>query len=108
MIDLNLPIRLRRNRKSEAVRNMVRETHLTPHDLVAPLFVIDGEKMRAPIESMPGVERVSIDLAVKEAKELHERGIQSVALFPVIDARLKCTEAKEAWNEDGLLARAIR
>lgn len=105
---LNLPIRLRRNRKSEAIRNMVRETHLSPHDLVAPLFLIDGEKKKVPIESMPGVERLSIDLAVKEAKELHERGIQSIALFPVIEPGLKSGEAKEAWNEEGLLARAIR
>src|SRR5580704_5389534 len=90
---LNLPIRLRRNRKSEAIRKMVQETHLTPNDLVAPLFIIEGEKKRQPIESMPGVERLSIDLALKEAKELHERGIQSIALFPVIDPSLKSSEA---------------
>lgn len=105
---LNLPIRLRRNRKSEAIRKMVQETHLTPHDLVAPLFIIDGDKKRVPIESMPGVERLSIDLAIKEAKELHERGIQSIALFPIIDPRLKSDDGKEAWNPDGLLAHAIR
>jgi porphobilinogen synthase len=107
-MNLNLPIRLRRNRKSEAIRNMVRETHLSAHDLVAPLFVIDGERKRVAIESMPGVERFSIDQAVAEAKELHARGVQSVALFPVIDARLKTESAEEAWNPDGLLARAIR
>jgi porphobilinogen synthase len=105
---LSLPIRLRRNRKSEAIRKMVQETHLTPHDLVAPLFVIEGEKKRVPIESLPGVERLSIDLAVKEAKELHERGVQAVALFPVIDLSLKSPEGQEAWNPDGLLARTIR
>lgn len=105
---LNLPIRLRRNRKTEAVRKMVQETHLTPRDLVAPLFIIDGENKRAAIESMPGVERLSIDLALKEAKELHDRGVQSVALFPVIDPRLKTADAQEAWNSDGLLATAIR
>jgi porphobilinogen synthase len=105
---LHLPIRLRRNRKSEAIRKMVQETHLTPHDLVAPLFIIEGEKKRVPIESMPGVERLSIDLAVKEAKELYERGVQSVALFPVIDPRLKSGDGQEAWNSDGLLARTIR
>lgn len=105
---LNLPIRLRRNRKSEAIRKLVQETHLTPHDLVHPLFLIEGEKKRIPIESMPGVERLSLDLAIKEAKELHERGIQSIALFPVIDSSLKTPEAMEAWNGDGLLSRAIR
>lgn len=105
---LNLPIRLRRNRKSEAIRNMVRETHLTPYDLVAPLFVIEGEKNRVEIESMPGIERLSIDLAVKEAKELYKQGVQSVVLFPVIDPSLKTPEAQEAWNPEGLLSRAIR
>jgi len=104
---LHLPVRLRRNRRSEAIRKMVQETHLIPQDLVAPLFVIEGEKKRIPIESMPEVERLSIDLAVKEAKELHEKGIQAVALFPVIDSRSKSDDAKEAWNPDGLLARAI-
>lgn len=105
---LNIPIRLRRNRKSEAIRRMVQETHLTPQDLVQPLFLVDGEKKRVPIESMPGVERLSIDLAVKEAKELHERGIQSIALFPVLDPSLKTPDAIEAWNSEGLLAKAIR
>lgn len=104
---LNLPIRLRRNRKSEAVRKMVQETHLSAHDLVAPLFVIEGEKKREPISSMPGIERLSIDLAIQEAKELHEKGVQSVALFPVIDPSKKSPEATEAWNPDGLISRAI-
>lgn len=105
---LNLPIRLRRNRKSEAIRKMVQETHLTPHDLVAPIFIIAGEKQKEPIPSMPGVERLSIDLALKEAKELHSRGVQAIALFPVIDPSLKNPDATEAWNPDGLLSRAIR
>jgi porphobilinogen synthase len=87
---------------------MVQETRLTPHDFVAPIFVIEGEKKRSLIDSMPGVERLSIDLAVKEAKELYERGVQSVALFPVIDPSLKTAEAQEAWNPDGLLANTIR
>lgn len=107
-IALNIPIRLRRNRKMESVRKMVQETRLHPTDFVAPIFVIDGEKKRVPIESLPGVERLSIDLAVKEAKELYAAGVQSVILFPVIDPALKTPEAQEAWNEDGLLARAIR
>jgi len=105
---LNLPIRLRRNRKSEAIRKMVQETHLTPHDLVCPLFLVEGEKKHIPIASMPGIERLSVDLAVREAKELHDRGVQSIVLFPVLDPQLKSAEATEAWNENGLLARAIR
>lgn len=111
MIDqtiLNIPIRLRRNRKSQAIRNMVRETHLTPHDLVAPIFLIEGEKKRTPIDSMPGIERLSIDLALKEAKELYKQGVQSIALFPVIDPARKTADASEAWNPDSLMARAIR
>ncbi len=106
-VPFNFPIRLRRNRKSEAVRKMVQETHLLPSDLVAPIFIVEDEKKRVPIESMPGVERLSIDLAIKEARELHSHGIQSIALFPVIDAALKTADAKEAWNPDGLLAKAI-
>ena len=105
---LNLPIRLRRNRRSPAIRNMICETHLTPHDLVAPLFVIDGEKTKVPILSMPGVERLSIDLLIKEVKELSKMGVQSIALFPVIDPSLKTVDGKEAWNIDGLMGRAIR
>lgn len=104
---LNLPIRLRRNRKSEAIRNMVQETHLNLSDLIAPIFVIEGKKAGVPILSMPGIERLSVDLAVKEAEELYDRGIRSIALFPVIDPYLKTPGAEEAWNPDGLLARAI-
>lgn len=87
---------------------MVQETHLTPHDFVAPLFIIEGENRRVPIASMPGIARLSVDLAVKEVKLLHARGIQSVVLFPVIDPKLKNDEANEAWNQNGLLSRAIR
>jgi porphobilinogen synthase len=108
MTILNLPIRLRRNRQSEAIRRLVQETHLTPHDLVVPLFVIEGEKKRVPIDSMPGIERLSIDLAIKEARELQAQGVQSIALFPVIDPALKNPTGSEASNPDGLLPRAIR
>lgn len=105
---LNLPIRLRRNRQSEAIRHMVRETHLSPHDLIAPIFLVEGEKTSIPIESMPGVARLSVDMAIQEVQELHAQGVQSVALFPVIDRSLKTETAEEAWNPNGLLARAIR
>ena len=107
-LSLKLPIRLRRNRKSDAIRKMVRETHLTAHDLVAPFFVVDGEKIRIPIPSLPGVERLSIDLAIQKAKQLHERGVLSVILFPLVDPKLKNLEATEAWNPHGLMARAIQ
>src|SRR3990167_308495 len=103
-----LPIRLRRNRKSEGVRKLVQETRLHPNHLVAPLFVIEGKRRRVPIQSMPGVERLSIDLAIREAMELHQKGVQAVALFPIIDPSLKSVGAEEAWNPDGILARAVR
>lgn len=104
----SFPIRMRRNRKSEAVRKMIQETVLTASDLVAPFFVVDGEDCRVPIPSMPGVERLSTDLLLKEAEELYARGVPAVALFPVIDPELKSEYAEEAWNPDGLLARAVR
>lgn len=87
---------------------MVRETELSPADLIVPIFVIDGEKKREMISSMPGVERLSIDLMIRESIALHERGIESIALFPVLDRSLRTSEAEEAWNPDGLLAKAIR
>lgn len=103
-----LPIRLRRNRKSEAIRKIVQETTLCPADLTAPFFIIDGVNQKVPIDRMPGLDRLSIDLLIKEACHLHERGVQSICLFPVIDSSLKNFNAEEAWNPNGLLARAIR
>src|SRR3990167_2967349 len=103
----SLPIRLRRNRKSEAIRKMVQETHLHPSNLIAPLFITDGENARSSISSLPGIERLSIDLAADEARYLYNRGIQSIALFPVIDPSLRSSGAQEAWNPDGILPQAI-
>lgn len=105
---LNLPIRLRRNRQSEAIRSLVRETELRPSDLIAPIFLIEGMNLKTPIASMPGIERLSIDWAVKQSAQLHERGIQAVALFPHIDRTLRTASGEEAWNSNGLTARAIR
>jgi porphobilinogen synthase len=96
---LDIPIRLRRNRKSEAVRSLIQETRLTAQDLVA---------QKQPIASMPHVYRWSIDLALQEAIKLHQLGIQAIALFPQIDPSLRSINAEEAWNEEGLLAQAIR
>jgi len=107
-MSLVLPIRLRRNRKSVAIRKMVQETILLASDLVVPLFVIEGENKRVTIPSMPGVERLSIDLLILEAFWLYQKGIRGIALFPVIESDLKTEFAEEAWNPTGLLARAIR
>jgi porphobilinogen synthase len=100
--------RPRRNRKNEVIRSMVRESHLLPAHLIAPLFVVEGSGHRIEIKSMPGHFRLSIDELVKEAKELFDLGIHTVALFPAIDEKLKTSDAREAYNPEGLNARAIR
>jgi len=102
---LNRP---RRNRINEVIRSMVRETNLLPSNLIAPLFVIDGKEQLIPIKSMPGHARLSIDNLVKEAKELHSLGVKCIALFPAIADNLKTPDAREAFNPDGLNARAIK
>lgn len=100
--------RPRRNRQNEVIRSMVRENYLSPDHLIAPLFVIEGKNQIVPIKSMPGHARLSIDELVKEAKELYSLGVKCVALFPAIDDKLKTPDAREAFNKDGLNARAIR
>lgn len=102
---LNRP---RRNRQNEVIRSMVRESYLSPDHFIAPLFVIEGKNQIIPIKSMPGHSRLSIDELVKEAKELYSLGVKCVALFPAIDDKLKTPDAREAYNRDGLNARAIR
>ncbi|MCK6458730.1 MAG: porphobilinogen synthase [Planctomycetes bacterium] len=101
-----LPIRPRRNRKSEAVRTLVRETALRPGDLICPLFVTEGAK--APVPSMPGVFRLPRADVVREAKEIRKLGIPAVALFPALPAGLKDPLAKESVNPKGLLQRTVR
>lgn len=100
--------RPRRNRQNEVIRSMVRETYLSPDYLIAPLFVVDGKNQIEPIKSMPGQARLSIDELVKEVKELYSLGVRCVALFPAIEDKLKTPDAREAYNRDGLNARAIR
>ncbi|MFL5786255.1 MAG: porphobilinogen synthase [Bacteriovoracaceae bacterium] len=100
--------RPRRNRRNEVIRSMVRESHLLPAHLIAPLFVIEGKGQRVEIKSMPGHFRFSIDELVKECQELFSLGVHTVALFPAIDEKLKTPDAREAYNPDGLNARAIR
>ena len=97
--------RPRRNRRNEVIRSMVRESHLLPAHLIAPLFVIEGTGERVAIKSMPGQFRFSIDELVKEAKELFSLGIHTIAIFPAIDEKLKTPDAREAYNPQGLNAR---
>lgn len=104
---MNLPIRPRRNRKSAAIRDLVRETEVTPGHLIYPLFLQEG-KENTPIESMPGCVRWSLDGLVKEAGEAHALGVPAVVLFPRIPDKLKTSDAKECFNPKGLIPRAIQ
>lgn len=101
-------VRMRRMRHDEFSRRLMRETTLSSNDLIYPMFVLDGEKRRESIPSMPGVERVSIDELLKEAAELIELGIPAIALFPVTPAEAKSEDAREAYNPGGLAQRAVR
>ena len=98
--------RMRRLRASAFSRALVRETTLTPADLIFPVFVLEGSGQREAIASMPGIERLSIDLLVQQARELQQLGIPAVALFPVVGAQRKSLLAEEAFNADGLVQRA--
>ena len=100
--------RPRRNRKSEAVRSLVRETHLRRDNLIWPLFVVDGSSQKIPIDSMPDCFRYSPDVLVTEAKEAFKRGIPAVALFPALPDSLKDRLGTESTNPDGLLQRTVR
>jgi len=100
--------RLRRTRQSEWSRRLVREHLLTTADLIWPLFVVDGENQRVPITSMPGVERLSIDLIVAAAEEAASLSIPAIALFPYTDMSLRDDQASEAINPDNLICRTIR
>jgi len=104
---LDLIKRPRRNRKSPAIRSLLQETHLHPSNFVAPLFIIEGHNTRQPILSMPGVERLSIDLLIKEAIHLHRLGVPAIDLFPVISPDKKDAFALEALDSGNLLYRAI-
>jgi len=106
MIDLT--IRPRRNRRNNSIRRMVRETLLSPADLIWPLFVIDGDHEEQPIAAMPDCFRWSRDRIVTEAKEAYARGIPAVALFPVLDETLKDSMARASTDPDGLLQKTVR
>ncbi len=100
--------RPRRTRRADFVRRLVRETRLSVDDLIYPVFVLDGANRRETIASMPGIERLSIDLLVAAAAEYVELGIPALALFPVIDPALKSLDAAEAHNPEGLVQRTVR
>jgi porphobilinogen synthase len=101
-------IRMRRLRRHDWTRRLVAENTLSPADFIWPVFVIDGENKREPIASMPGVERLSVDLVVKAAREAASLGIPVIALFPQTPSSLKTEDGREALNKDNLVCRAVR
>ena len=105
---LDLATRLRRNRKAEWARRLVSENVLTTNDLIWPLFLVDGEKRRVPVASMPGVERLSVDQAVYEVERAVKLQIPAIAFFPYTDPALKDEQGSEAFNEQNLVCRACR
>lgn len=100
--------RMRRMRADDFSRRMMRENTLTVNDLIYPIFVLEGKNQREVVASMPGVERLSIDLLVQEAKQLVQLGIPAIAIFPVTPASAKSEFAEQAYNPDGLAQRAVK
>jgi len=105
MTMLNRP---RRMRESSFSRTLMRENNISVSNLIYSMFVIEGTGIRQDIESMPGIQRLSIDELIKDATECHQLGIPAIAIFPYIDKKLKTDDASEAFNDDGLVQRAIK
>ena len=105
---LDLVVRPRRNRKAEWARRLVRENVLTTDDLIWPLFVIDGINQRASVASMPGVERLSVDQAVRDAERAMKLNIPCLALFPYTEPSLRDEQGSEAVNPDNLVCKSVR
>jgi porphobilinogen synthase len=106
--ELDLTSRPRRNRRTDWLRRLVREHALTADDLIWPLFLVEGNGLRVPVDSMPGVERLSVDEAVRDAERAAELQIPAIALFPYTDPGLRDEDGSEALNPDNLVCRAIR
>ena len=98
---------MRRNRSDDFSRRMVRETTLTVDDLIYPMFVVEGRSRREPVDSMPGIDRLSVDELVQDAGRCADLGIPAVAIFPNVDNRLRTPDGAEAVNPDGLVPRAV-
>lgn len=105
---LDLVVRPRRNRKSEWARRMVRENVLTTDDLIWPMFVVDGKNTRTPIASMPGVDRLTVDQAVRDAERAAKLDIPCIALFPYTEPSLRDEQGSEALNPDNLVCQSVR
>ena len=105
---LDLAIRMRRNRKSEWARRLVRENVLTTDDLIWPMFVVDGHNTRTPVASMPGVDRLTVDQIVRDAERAAKLNIPCIALFPFTEPALRDEQGSEALNPDNLVCQAVR
>jgi porphobilinogen synthase len=101
-------VRMRRMRRDEFSRRLMRETVLTPADFIYPVFVMEGSGQRVAVPSMPGVERLTVDELVREAETVARLGVPAMALFPVTAPEAKSLDGREAWNPDGLAQRAVR
>jgi porphobilinogen synthase len=99
---------MRRMRRDKFSRRLMREHRVTTDDLIQPVFVMEGSGQSEAVASMPGIKRLSIDLLLKHAEELHRLGVPAIALFPVIDPSRKSEQAEEAYNPDGLIPVAVR
>jgi len=102
------PVRMRRMRRDDFSRRLMRESTLSCDDLIYPMFVLEGRNRREPVATMPGVERVSVDILLQEAEQLLNLGVPAVALFPVTPAEVKSEDAAEAYNPEGLAQKAVR
>ena len=100
--------RMRRNRRADWSRRLVAETKLSVDDLIWPVFVQEGSNTRTPVSSMPGVDRLSVDLFVEAVRQARDLGIPAIAIFPEVDPAAKTPDAREAYNPKGLVCRAIR
>lgn len=107
-IKLDIPKRLRRNRKSPAIRSLLQETRLHPSDFIAPLFVVEGENQKQPIHSMPNVYRWSLDLLIKETIELYEKGVRAIDLFAYVPSEKKDRWGTEARKKGNLICQSIQ
>lgn len=100
-------VRMRRLRTHPAIRSMVQETHLLVHSIIAPLFITDQDEFAGPISTMPGIERYTLTTILPHLEDIASKGIDKIALFPLIHPHLKSPNGDEAWNEAGLIPRAI-
>jgi len=100
--------RLRRLRNNSPIRNLIRESVLSPHDLIQPIFLIEGKSKIQKVKSMPDINRMSLDIAIKEIKLLKKLGIQAIALFPCIEKKYKDKDGAESFNPNGLMQRSIK